>query len=103
LAVTTAEVPASVVARNVGRGSRRRIEGRPGPVCDVARLKLALAGLVRGLSALHGAAKVHRDIKPSNILVEDGGRLVLLDFGVVAELHDRFQQEHLLFGTVRYM
>jgi len=102
LVVTTADAPASVVARNIARGSRRRVERRPGPACDVAKLRYALAGLVRGLAALHGAQKVHRDIKPSNILVEDSGRLVLLDFGVVAELHDRFQ-EGLLFGTARYM
>jgi eukaryotic-like serine/threonine-protein kinase len=102
LVVTTAEAPPSVVARNIARGSRRRGERQNRPACDLARLVQALGGLVRGLAALHGAAKVHRDIKPSNILVEEGGRLVLLDFGVVAELHDR-QQEGLLFGTARYM
>ena len=72
------------------------------PRCDVARLRTALAGLARGLGALHAAGKVHRDVKPSNILVEESGRVVLLDFGVVAEL-SRADQERMLFGTARYM
>jgi len=74
----------------------------PGPQCDVPRLRTALAGLARGLSVLHAAGKVHRDVKPSNILVEDDGRVVLLDFGVVAELHEAFH-EKLVIGTIKYM
>jgi tetratricopeptide (TPR) repeat protein len=72
------------------------------PRCDLGRLRTALAGLARGLGALHAAGKVHRDVKPSNILIDDRGRVVLLDFGVVAELHRAFE-ERLLFGTARYM
>ena len=57
----------------------------PGPRYDEARLRSSLAQLVRGLSALHNAGKVHRDVKPSNIMVGGNGRVVLLDFGLVAE------------------
>jgi hypothetical protein len=39
--------------------------------------------LARGIEALHQVDVVHRDIKPQNVLVEAGGRVVLLDFGLV--------------------
>src|SRR5262245_26424529 len=52
---------------------------------DERRLRHGLRQLVLALSALHDAHKVHRDVKPSNILVTADERLVLLDFGLVAD------------------
>ncbi len=62
------------------------VEGRPFPG-DGARgswplvtaRALALSGV---LARVHAAGIVHRDIKPDNVLVDDEGRVTLVDFGI---------------------
>jgi serine/threonine protein kinase len=53
---------------------------------DVRCLLELLEQLVHGVSELHRHRKLHRDIKPSNVLVTPPGRLVILDFGLIAEM-----------------
>ncbi len=45
--------------------------------------------LCRALAALHGAGLVHRDVKAANVMREEGGRIVLMDFGSVTEQPQR--------------
>jgi serine/threonine protein kinase len=72
----------------------------------LAQLRSLLRQLAEGVSALHEAGRLHRDLKPSNVLVSTQGRVVILDFGLAAELGPsglHQSAEPYLLGTVSYM
>jgi len=58
-----------------------RLTRRPGLGLEEGR-NIAIK-LARAAAALHRAGIIHRDIKPDNVIVEGGGSLKLIDFGVV--------------------
>jgi hypothetical protein len=73
---------------------------------EPGRMRPAFRQLAAALEALHRAGKLHRDLKPSNVRVTPTGRVVVLDFGVAAELGP--SGEHLssgggVTGTPAYM
>jgi eukaryotic-like serine/threonine-protein kinase len=61
----------------------------------------ALIGLdvARALSAVHRAGMLHRDIKAENVMREEGGRILLMDFGLSA----LEQRQTSIGGTPNYM
>jgi hypothetical protein len=68
-----------------------------------ARLRSIFDQLVQAVVALHQSGKVHRDIKPANVLVTPEGRVVLLDFGLVAPFADASAEPVRMVGTIGYM
>ena len=64
---------------------------------EVARIGVELA---RALDAVHAAGLIHRDIKAQNVMREDGGRIVLMDFGAGRGLNEGGSD---LTGTPLYL
>jgi eukaryotic-like serine/threonine-protein kinase len=60
-------------------------EGQSFTPAEVVRIGIELS---RAVEAVHAAGLLHRDIKPHNVMVEDAGRVVLMDFGTGREVDD---------------
>ena len=58
----------------------RRDRGLP-----AARLRSLLVQLLTSIRVVHRAGLLHRDIKPANIIIREGDRLVLIDFGATRQ------------------
>lgn len=71
---------------------------------DPRRSLQVILGLASGLAVLHQEGLVHRDIKASNVVLADGDRAVLLDFGLAAGAGQaQLTRTDVLLGTPAYM
>ena len=59
--------------------------------------------LCRALSAVHRVGLLHRDIKAHNVMREDGGRVVLMDFGTGLAPAGDTGESYGLAGTPLYI
>ncbi len=80
---------------------------RKAPMSLAQKLKL-MVELCSGLAHAHDAGIIHRDIKPANLMVDQGGHLKILDFGIarVAEgtrFGGQMTQINVRIGTPGYM
>lgn len=55
--------------------------------------------VAKALSAVHAAGMLHRDVKATNVMREQGGRILLMDFG----LTHRHEAREELAGTLPYL
>ncbi|MCC6536227.1 MAG: protein kinase, partial [Bryobacterales bacterium] len=90
--------------------SGRTLEDR---IREGGRLELAEAGpivsqMLDGLEAAHLRGVIHRDFKAANIMLSEGGRVVLMDFGLARDIVPGPSIEatitsSAMAGTVAYM
>ena len=71
------------------------------PAEQAARVMLQIC---RALEAAHNEHVIHRDLKPQNIMLDSGGRVYVMDFGIARSAHlPGMTQTGALIGTPEYM
>jgi serine/threonine protein kinase len=85
------------------RGTARRAAA-PAPPIDPERLVPVLRQLVTAIDAIHAHGYLHRDIKPSNVMVDHGGQVKVLDYGIIVGVRDAADDARRgISGTPAYM
>ena len=69
------------------------------PVLEAIDLLLSIAD---ALAVVHQAGLAHRDVKPANVMLAPGGRVVLMDFGLVVPHANRIGNR-IVAGSLPYM
>ena len=77
-------------------------ELRAGPL-PAARTVAVLEDILAALGAAHAKGVLHRDIKPGNVLLDEGGRVKLADFGIARVAPGDLTLTGMVMGTPAYL
>lgn len=96
----TGDLPYIEMAYVRGQTLKDRLAEGPLPLSEALRL---IAQLLDAVAYLHARGIRHRDIKPANVVVDDAGRLVLVDFGLAQDVGAvTITRANTTFGTATY-
>jgi eukaryotic-like serine/threonine-protein kinase len=86
------------------RGQTLAAQLRQGPLPQ-RQAATIMSTVCRVIHYAHTQGILHRDIKPSNIMLEDGGRVCVTDFGLakLIDSHDSLTRTGATVGTPSYM
>jgi serine/threonine protein kinase len=76
----------------------RRLQRTPLPIDVVVLFARQMA---EALAAVHGVGLSHRDLKPENVMLSEGDRIVLTDFGLTRS--EVVRGDNFMSGTPKYM
>ncbi|MEA2031566.1 MAG: serine/threonine-protein kinase [candidate division Zixibacteria bacterium] len=84
-----------------GQSLREVIAGKDLPIDRILEIGIQVC---EGLQAAHDKGIIHRDIKPSNILLDQHGRVRIVDFGLAAiRGSEHLTKTGSTLGTIGYM
>jgi serine/threonine-protein kinase len=84
-----------------GRGLDEILQEQRG--LPLKRINTIVLGVCHGLHYAHRKGVVHRDVKPANIMVLEGDRIKLADFGIAKISTAEMTQAGFAIGTPSYM
>jgi tRNA A-37 threonylcarbamoyl transferase component Bud32 len=92
-----------IVMEYVPSRSLHQVLSEDGALSPVAVARIGLH-VLDALTAAHEAGVLHRDIKPHNVLIGEGGRVVLTDFGLATFVDDgSVTGPGLIVGSPQYV
>ncbi len=92
-----------IVMESVDGRDLSRVIREDGPLPPDLAADLA-AQIASGLGHAHSAGVIHRDVKPANVMITDGGRVKVTDFGIARALGDStLTVSGSVLGTAHYI
>ncbi|HVR82739.1 MAG TPA: serine/threonine-protein kinase [Planctomycetota bacterium] len=88
-----------VRGRTLSRLLEERVKLPPPDALSIVRQ------IAEGLTVAHAARMIHRDIKPDNLMIDESGRVKIMDFGLMRSVDvnkDGLTQDGLFVGTLEY-